>query len=152
DAVTASFLQQHPDSTFLLDAADAGELAALKCPWTIGPVAWTGPLIRRAVIDLSLKVNKGLLILSDEDYRENELYALLLELGPATKLAQRVFDELIGTICTQPAGRDRQSVLIFSPHPDDDVISMGGTLIRLVEQKHDVHIAYMTSGNIAVFD
>ncbi len=152
DAVTASFLQQHADATFLLDEAAAGELAALKCPWTIGPVQWTPALIRRAVIDLSLKVNKGLLKLSDDDYRDNELYQLLREHGPASKLGRHVFDELMGTICTQPAGREPRTVLIFSPHPDDDVISMGGTLIRLVGQGHEVHIAYMTSGNIAVFD
>jgi glucosamine-6-phosphate deaminase len=152
DAVTASFLQQHPDATFILDEPAAGELVSLRAPWTIGPVSWTPGLIRRAVIDLSLKVNKGLLKLSDDDFRENELYELLREFGPASRLGRRVFDELMSTICTQPAGREPRTVLIFSPHPDDDVISMGGTLIRLVEQGHKVHIAYMTSGNIAVFD
>jgi glucosamine-6-phosphate deaminase len=115
-------------------------------------VAWTPLLIRRAVIDLSLKVQKGLLKLSDDDYRDNELYELLREYGPASRLGRRVFDELMNTICTQPAGPDPRTLLIFSPHPDDDVISMGGTLIRLVEQGHRVHVAYMTSGNIAVFD
>src|SRR5262249_11523931 len=105
-----------------------------------------------AVIWLSLKVNKALLKLSDDDYREHELYELLREHGPASVLGRRVFDELMATICTHPAGHMPQTVLIFSPHPDDDVISMGGTLIRLVGQGHKVHIAYMTSGNIAVFD
>jgi glucosamine-6-phosphate deaminase len=152
DSVTASFLQQHPDATFILDHAAAGELAAIKAPWTIGPVAWTPTLIRRAVIDLSLNVRQGLLKLSDDDYRENELYELLREFGPASRLGRRVFDEMMNTICTHPAGREPQTILIFSPHPDDDVISMGGTLIRLVEQGHRVHVAYMTSGNIAVFD
>jgi glucosamine-6-phosphate deaminase len=152
DTVTASFLQQHPDASFILDGSAARELAALKEPWTIGPVAWTPALIRRAVIDLSLKVHKGLLKLSDDDYRDNELYELLREYGPASRLGRRVFDELMSTICTQPAGGEPRTILIFSPHPDDDVISMGGTLIRLVEQGHRVHIAYMTSGNIAVFD
>ena len=74
------------------------------------------------------------------------------EHGPAERLGRKVFDELAGTICTHPCGADPKPVIVFSPHPDDDVISMGGTLIRLVKQKHDVHIAYMTSGNIAVFD
>jgi glucosamine-6-phosphate deaminase len=109
-------------------------------------------LIRKAVIWLALKVNKGLLKLSDDDYRDHELYELLREYGPASRLGQRVFDELMATICHRPGGATPQPVLIFSPHPDDDVISMGGTLIRLVEQGHKVHVAYMTSGNIAVFD
>src|SRR5262245_28138979 len=152
DAVAASFLQQHNDATFLLDEGAAGELAAIKQPWTIGPVAWTQALIRKAVIWLSLQVNKGLLKLSDDDYRDNELYELLREHGPASRIGRRVFDEMMGTICTHPAGASPQTCLLFSPHPDDDVISMGGTLIRLAEQGHKVHIAYMTSGNIAVFD
>ncbi len=152
DSVTASFLQQHPDATFLLDEAAAGELAALARPWSLGPVNWTPALIRKAVISLSLKVDKALLKLSDDDFRDHELYELLREYGPASVLGRRVFDELMATICTQPAGPQPQTVLAFSPHPDDDVISLGGTLIRLVEQGHDVHVAYMTSGNIAVFD
>jgi glucosamine-6-phosphate deaminase len=152
DSVAASFLQQHPDSTFILDRAAAAELAAFARPWTIGPVNWTPEQIRKAVIWLSLKVEKALLKLSDDDFREHELYELLREYGPASILGRRVFDELMATICTEPAGRGPATALIFSPHPDDDVISMGGTLIRLVEQEHRVHIAYMTSGNIAVFD
>ncbi len=158
DSVAASFLQQHPDATFLLDRAAAAELSSFARPWTIGPVNWTPPLIRKAVIWLSLQVDKALLKLSDDDFREHELYELLREYGPASILGRRVFDELMATLCTEPGGRcdaaSRQpcTALIFSPHPDDDVISMGGTLIRLVEQGHRVHVAYMTSGNIAVFD
>jgi glucosamine-6-phosphate deaminase len=152
DAVTASFLQQHPDATFILDEAAAGQLTAVSSPWKIGPVNWTPALIKKAVIGLSLNVNKGLLKLSDDDYRENELYELLREYGPASKLGRRVFDEMMATICTRPCNEGPKTVLIFSPHPDDDVISMGGTLIRLVEQGHKVHVAYMTSGNVAVFD
>jgi glucosamine-6-phosphate deaminase len=152
DAVAASFLQQHNDATFLLDEAAAGDLAAVDRPWIVGPVQWTPRLIRKAVIWLSLKVEKGLLKLSDDDYREHELYELLREYGPASVLGRRVFDEMMGTICTHPAGHQPQTTLIFSPHPDDDVISMGGTLMHMVEQGHKVHIAYMTSGNIAVFD
>jgi glucosamine-6-phosphate deaminase len=152
DSVAASFLQQHPDATFLLDQAAASELSAFARPWTVGPVEWTEPLIRKAVIWLSLKVKKALLKLSDDDFREHELFELLREHGPASVLGRRVFDELMATICTQPAGPEPRTVLVFSPHPDDDVISMGGTLIRLVEQRNRVHVAYMTSGNIAVFD
>jgi glucosamine-6-phosphate deaminase len=152
DSVAASFLQQHPDATFLLDEAAAGGLTALSRPWALGPVEWTPALIRKAVIWLSLSVGKALLKLSDDDFREHELYELLREHGPSGALGRRVFDEMMGTICTHPAGPPPATVLIFSPHPDDDVISMGGTLIRLVEQGHKVHVAYMTSGNIAVFD
>jgi len=152
DSVAASFLQQHPDAAFLLDRAAASELAAFARPWTIGPVNWTPALIRKAVIWLGLKVEKALLKLSDDDFREHELYELLREYGPASILGRRVFDEMMATLCTEPAGRQPCTALIFSPHPDDDVISMGGTLIRLAEQGHRVHIAYMTSGNIAVFD
>jgi glucosamine-6-phosphate deaminase len=154
ESVAASFLQQHPDTTFLLDQPAARNLAAFDRPWTLGPVEWTPALIRKAVIWLSLKVDKALLKLSDDDFREHELYELLREYGPASVLGRRIFDDLMATICTQPAGPtgEPRTALVFSPHPDDDVISMGGTLIRLVEQDQKVHVAYMTSGNIAVFD
>jgi glucosamine-6-phosphate deaminase len=152
DAIAASFLQKHPDTTFILDQAAANELTAIRSPWVVGPVQWTPALCRRAVIWLALKVGKALLKLSDDDFREHELYELLREHGPAERLGRRVFDEQMKTICTHPAGSEPRTVLVFSPHPDDDVISMGGTLIRLVDQNHDVHVAYMTSGNIAVFD
>src|SRR5205807_408756 len=130
----------------------ASQLTAVARPWLIGPVAWSCELIRRAVIWLSLKVGKALQKLSDDDFREHELYELLREHGRAPLLGHRVFDQMMATICTHPAGSEPRTVLVFSPHPDDDVISMGGTIIRLVEQGHKVHIAYMTSGNIAVFD
>jgi glucosamine-6-phosphate deaminase len=152
DAIAASFLQKHADATFILDAAAAGHLTAVRQPWTAGPVEWTMPVIRRAVTWLALKVGKALLKLSDDDFREHELYELLREHGPAQVLGRRVFDDRMATICTLPAGQTPQAIVVFSPHPDDDVISMGGTLIRLVDQGHTVHIAYMTSGNIAVFD
>ncbi len=183
EAITASFLQKHPDATFLLDQAAAGYLTPVRRPWAVGSVNWTPTLIRRAVIWLSLKVGKGLLKISDDDYREHELYELLREHGPAHRLGSYVFDEMMNTICTHPAGQVKdergrmkdeknqtsdsslilhpsslpnssfqKTVLVFSPHPDDDVISMGGTIIRMVEQNHKVHIAYMTNGNIAVFD
>jgi glucosamine-6-phosphate deaminase len=152
DAIAASFLQQQPDTTFILDHGAAAELTAFRRPWVTGPVEWTPALVRRALIWMSLKVGRGLLKLSDDDFREHQLYELLREHGPAEALGRRVFDDLMATICTQPAGTEPQTVLVFSPHPDDDVISMGGTLIRLAEQDHRIHIAYMTSGNIAVFD
>jgi glucosamine-6-phosphate deaminase len=153
EAVSASFLQRHADTTFILDHAAAGYLTPIRMPWRVGSVNWTPNLTRRAVIGLSLACGKGLLKLSDDDFREHELYELLREHGPAHRLGRRVFDEMMTTICTHPAGEDgRHTCLVFSPHPDDDVISMGGTIIRLVEQGHKVHIAYMTSGNIAVFD
>jgi glucosamine-6-phosphate deaminase len=152
DAIAASFLQQHPDTTFIVDEAAAAELTAIRQPWKVGPVEWTPRLIRRAVIALCQHAGKALLKLSDDDFREHELYELLREHGPGEALGRRVFEEMMGTISTQPAGNESRTVLVFSPHPDDDVISMGGTIIRLVEQGHDVHVAYMTNGNIAVFD
>jgi glucosamine-6-phosphate deaminase len=152
DAIAASFLQQHADTSFLLDEPAAAHLTAVRSPWKVGPLQWTPALIRRAVISLSRQAGKALLKLSDDDFREHELYELLREHGPAQKLGRQVFDALMATICTHPAGTEPATVLVFSPHPDDDVISMGGTLIRLARQGHHVHVAYMTSGNIAVFD
>lgn len=152
EAISASFLQKHNDATFLLDDAAAADLTAVMRPWVIGSVEWTPKLIKRAVIWLALKVSKALLKLSDDDFRAHELYELLREHGPAQRLGRQVFDALMNTIATHPGGTEPSTVLVFSPHPDDDVISMGGTLIRLVEQGHKVHVAYMTSGNIAVFD
>ncbi|QVL34822.1 glucosamine-6-phosphate deaminase [Telmatocola sphagniphila] len=153
ESIAASFLQEHSDSTFILDAAAASDLTLYRRPWEIGPVVWKPELIRQAVIWLSLKVHKGLLKLSDNDFREHHLYELLREHGPAENLGYRVFQDRFQTIINHPAGNDpKRTILVFSPHPDDDVISMGGTIIRLVEQGHKVHIAYMTNGNIAVFD
>ncbi|QEL17277.1 glucosamine-6-phosphate deaminase [Limnoglobus roseus] len=152
EAITASFLQDHTNATFLLDSAAAAELTAIKRPWEVGPCDWTPETVRRAVVGLSLSVKKGLQKLNDFDFRDHHLYELLREKGPAEKIGEEVFHDRLATIQMYPAGRERKKILVFSPHPDDDVISMGGTIIRLVEQGHDVHIAYMTSGNIAVFD
>jgi glucosamine-6-phosphate deaminase len=152
DAVAASFLQQHRDATFILDEAAAAEMTAIKNPWLVGPVEWTPAMIRKAVVWLSLTIKKPLLMLSDDDFQEQELYDLLREHGPGDKLGQRVFNEMMATICREPCGQKAKTCLVFSPHPDDDVISMGGTLLHLVDQGHKVHVAYMTSGNIAVFD
>ena len=153
EAVTASFLQEHPDATFVLDAAAAAELTAVKRPWEVGPCDWTPEGTRRAVVHLALSCEKGLQKLNDNDFRDHHLYELLRERGGAGRIGDEVFHDLLDTIKPHPAGRgDAKTVLVFSPHPDDDVISMGGTIIRLVEQGHDVRVAYMTSGNIAVFD
>src|ERR1700730_1013604 len=112
DAIAASFLQQHPDTTFLLDEAAAADLTSRRCPWSLGPVEWTPTLTRKAVIWLSLKVGKALLKLSEDDFREHELYELLREHGPAEKLGRRVFDEMMCTLCTQPCGADLRTALV----------------------------------------
>ena len=157
EAVSASFLQDHKDATFVLDEAAAAELTAIKRPWEVGPCSWTPELVRKAVVTLSLTVKKGLQKLNDDDFRDHHLYELLREKGPAEQIGEAVFHDRMSTIAPCPAGKaasaeEAKTVLVFSPHPDDDVISMGGTIIRLVEQGHKVHIAYMTSGNVAVFD
>ena len=152
DKVTASFLQTHPNAIFMLDEAAAADLTARKTPWLVSRVDWTPEREKRAVIWLSEQVGKPLLKLEAKDFMEHHMHDLVQECGPPEKIRQRVFDDLLDGICTAPGGSKRQSILVFSPHPDDDVISMGGTLIHLADQGNDVHIAYMTSGNIAVFD
>jgi glucosamine-6-phosphate deaminase len=152
DRVPASFLQEHADAMILLDEAAASELKFCKKPWTLGNVDWNDALIKRAVLWLCDQTGKALLKLSDDDFRKYNLHQLLRHHGPAQRVAHRVFRWMSDTIEYHPAGREPKKVICFSPHPDDDVISMGGTLIRLNEDQHDVHIAYMTSGNIAVFD
>ncbi|AWM41921.1 Glucosamine-6-phosphate deaminase 1 [Gemmata obscuriglobus] len=157
EAISASFLQDHRDATFVLDEAAAAELTAIKRPWEVGPCRWSPELVRKAVVALALTVKKGLQKLNDDDFRDHHLYELLREKGPAEQIGEAVFHDRMETIKPYPAGRvtgdgDRKTAIVFSPHPDDDVISMGGTIIRLVEQGHKVHIAYMTSGNVAVFD
>jgi glucosamine-6-phosphate deaminase len=168
-AVAASFLQQHRDARFMLDEAAAAELTRFKSPWLLADVEWTEPTIRKAVIWLARIVDKPILKLTDEDYNEHGLQDLVAAHGPAYSINIDVFRDLAETITGWPGGKpDKMKrpgdisrptdhvfpkrVLVFSPHPDDDVISMGGTLIRLVDQKHEVHVAYQTSGNIAVFD
>lgn len=163
NSVAASFLQEHPNTEFVLDPAAAGELTPIKTPWLLGPVRrfggqWDEPTTRRAVIWLAGKVNKPILKLVGADYNENGLQELLSERGMAYDVNIEVFRRLQSTITGWPGGKPDQDepypkrVVLFSPHPDDDVISMGGTLIRLCEQGHEVHVAYQTSGNIAVFD
>jgi len=152
EAVTSSFLQEHLNATLVLDEPAATDLSARRRPWELGSIRWTDDLIRKAVIWLSLTVKKALLKLDDDDFREHGLHELLREHGPAQELGQRIFEDRLSTLVSHPGSREPKTLLVFSPHPDDDVISMGGTIIRLVEQGHKVHVAYMTSGSIAVFD
>lgn len=152
ERLPASYLQEHPDAVVLVDAAAGGQLTGVATPWVTGPVQWTDAMLKRAVLWLSQTTGKALLKLNDDDFRDRNLHSLLAVHGPAHAAAHRVFKMLQETIQYHPAGRDPKRVICFSPHPDDDVISMGGALIRLVEDKHEVHVAYMTSGNIAVFD
>jgi glucosamine-6-phosphate deaminase len=168
-SIAASFLQEHPNALVVLDEAAADSLTRFKSPWLVGPVQWDEQLVRKAVIWLARKLDKAILKLTDHDYNEEGLQDLLADQGPAYNINLKVFRHLQSTITGWPGGKpaharrpeDRvrardaifpKRVLIFSPHPDDDVISMGGTLIRLADQGHEVHIAYQTSGNIAVFD
>ena len=167
--VPATYLQQHRNVDVLLDPAAATELTRSKFPWMVESVAWTPEIIRRAVIWLAEKMGKAILKLTDAEYNEEGLQSLLAEYGSAYEINLEVFRYLQATLIGWPGGKpdsakqpgDRpgkfdhifpKRVICFSPHPDDDVISMGGTLIRLAAQGHDVHIAYQTSGNIAVFD
>ncbi len=166
ESVTASFLQEHPNASIILDDASAAELTRIKTPWLLGDVEWTETLTRAAVVWLSQTLNKPFLKLTDEDYREHGMGDLLIQRGNAYTVNIDVFNKMQHTITGWPGGKPNaddthrperakpfpKRVLIFSPHPDDDVISMGGTLIRLVDQGHEVHVAYQTSGNIAVFD
>jgi glucosamine-6-phosphate deaminase len=150
--VPASYLQDHADASVLVDLAAAGQLTFTQTPWVLANVEWTDALIKRAILWLCDKTGKALLKLTDDDFRNHNLHQLLRHHGPAPKIAHHVFQQLTGTITYHPAGKEPKRVVCFSPHPDDDVISMGGTLIRLIQDGHEVHIAYMTSGNIAVFD
>jgi glucosamine-6-phosphate deaminase len=169
DSVAASFLQEHPNAEVILDEAAAARLTRRQSPWLFGPVSWDRKTINKAAIWLARSTEKAILKLTDEDYNEGGLQDLLAAHGPAYNINIEVFRSLAETITGWPGGKpvDRKRrgdidragdaifpkrVLVFSPHPDDDVISMGGTLIRLADQGHEVHVAYQTSGNIAVFD
>lgn len=165
-AVPATYLQNHPNVKVYLDAAASTELSRFKTPWLVGMCHWTEDLVTKAVIWLSQKTGKPILKLTDEDYSENHLSELTMEYDDAYNINIKVFNRLQRTISGWPGGKPnaddsqrperatpaRKRVILFSPHPDDDVISMGGTFLRLVEQGHDVHVAYQTSGNIAVHD
>ncbi len=175
--IAASFLQQHPNARIVLDTAAAAELTRFKCPWLLGPIedfgmSWDEKTTRKAAIWLCQQVNKPLLKLTNEDYNEHGLQELSASRGGAYDINVEVFRAMQATITGWPGGKPTREpenghapafhhanaevfpkrVVVFSPHPDDDVISMGGTLMRLCQQGHEVHVAYQTSGNIAVFD
>ncbi|MBE6175840.1 MAG: glucosamine-6-phosphate deaminase [Rikenellaceae bacterium] len=166
DKVPASHLQEHPNIELVIDENAAEELTREQTPWLVGPCNWTPKFVRKAVVWLCGVVNKPILKLTYKDYIENSLGQLLEKCGSYDQINIRVFNDLQHTITGWPGGKPNaddstrpapstpypKRVLIFSPHPDDDVISMGGTFIRLVEQGHDVHVAYQTSGNVAVHD
>ena len=151
--VVASYLQQHPNATMFLDEAAAASLTRVDAPWVVDAnCQWDDMLSRHAVIWLSRKLDKPVLKLTDEDYSENGL-ARLRAHGGAYNLNLSIFRYMMNTITGWPGGKEGpKRILVFSPHPDDDVICMGGTLMRLVEQGHDVHVAYMVSGYLSVFD
>lgn len=164
--VPASYLQKHPNVRVILDRAAAEQLTRVTAPWLCGMVNWTEDLACQAVVWVSQKTGKPILKLTNEDYNEHGLSELMLEENGAYDLNIKIFNRLQHTITGWPGGKAgaddstrperaepaQKRCLIFSPHPDDDVISMGGTFMRLVDQGHEVHVAYQTSGNIAVRD
>lgn len=163
--VPATYLQEHKNCTFVLDKGAGSELTRNKTPWLVDTCEWTEELISKAMVWLCEKTGKTVLSLTDKDYNDNGM-ADLLALEDSYDLNIKMFNKLQHTITGWPGGKPnaddskrperatpvKKRVIIFSPHPDDDVISMGGTFDRLVEQGHDVHIVYQTSGNIAVSD
>ena len=166
ESVPATFLQNHQNCDFIIDKAAATSLTREATPWLVGDCDWTEGLIKKATIWLSETRNKAVLKLTNEDYSEYGMGSLIAEIGSAEELNVKIFNQLQQTITGWPGGKPQaddtkrperanpfpKKSIIFSPHPDDDVISMGGTLLRLVDQGHEVHVAYQTSGNIAVFD
>jgi len=166
EQVPASILQQHADCTFIIDEAASTELTRIKSPWLTGNCEWTPTIVKKAVISVALKLQKSVLSLTVNDYLENGLSDLLVEKGDAYEINLQVFYLLKNIITGWPAGKPNAVIpdhpercdlhpkrcLVFSPHPDDDIISMGGTLMRLHDQGNEVHVAYQTSGNIAVTD
>lgn len=166
EQVPASILQQHDNCSFVIDEAASSELTRIKSPWFTGECEWTPKMIKRAVINLALKLNKSVLSLTEHDYNENGLSDLIVEKGEAYEINLQVFYMLRDSLTGWPGGKPNAVIpahpersspypkkcLIFSPHPDDDIISMGGTFMRLHDQGNEVHVAYQTSGNIAVAD
>ena len=162
----ASLLQDHDHISFYVDEAAAEQLTRSVAPWLVGPCDWTPKFVRKAVVWLCEVTGKPILKLTEKDYQNNGLSELLEKVGKFDKINIDVFNDLQHTITGWPGGKPNaddstrpvsanpfpKTVLIFSPHPDDDVISMGGTFIRLASQGHDVHVAYETSGNVAVHD
>ena len=166
DTLPASFLQTHPNAHVVLDLSAAAHLTRIEHPWLVTSCQWTDKLVRSALVWLCQKIHKPILKLTNKDYNENGLSDLLALYGSAYNANIKIFNDLQHTITGWPGGKPDaddtyrperakpypKRVIVFSPHPDDDVISMGGTIRRLVQQKHDLHIAYETSGNIAVGD
>ena len=166
EQVPASLLQQHADCTFVIDESAASELTRNKSPWLTGDCEWTPKMIRKAVINLAIKSGKPILSLTANDYNEFGLGDLLVEKGDVYEINLQVFYMLRDSLTGWPGGKPTKhnpshpermnpfpkNVVIFSPHPDDDIISMGGTFQRLHDQGHNVNVAYQTSGNIAVTD
>ena len=166
DILPASFLQTHTNVKISIDLSAASELTRISRPWLVTSCEWDEKLIRRAIIWLCTNIKKPILKLTNKDYNENGLSELLAIYGSAYNVNIRIFNDLQHTITGWPGGKPNaddtnrperakpypKNILIFSPHPDDDVISMGGTFKRLIDQKHNVHVAYQTSGNIAVAD
>ena len=166
-ATPATCLQKHPNIEVVVDEGASQELTRVKTPWLVGTCLWPERFIHTAVLWLCRKVDKPILKLTYQDYIDNRLGQLLEATGQTYDMINiQVFNDLQHTISGWPGGKPNaddstrperatpypKRVLIFSPHPDDDVISMGGTFIRLIAQGHDVHVAYQTSGNIAVLD
>src|SRR4051812_2931081 len=164
--VPATFLQLSDHVEFVLDADAASGLTRFDTPWLVSDCVWDNILKKKAVIWLSGAVGKPILKLTEEDYNSNGMAQLAVEQGPVYQINIDIFNQVQHTITGWPGGKPgaddsqrperaepaRKRSIIFSPHPDDDVISMGGTFIRLVDQGHDVHVAYQTSGNTAVWD
>ncbi|MFC2739336.1 MAG: glucosamine-6-phosphate deaminase [Prevotella sp.] len=166
DTCPASFMQTHEDADMVIDLGAASELTRIKHPWLVTSCKWDDKLVRSALVWLCGVTHKPILKLTNKDYNNNGLSELLALYGSAYNANIKIFNDLQHTITGWPGGKPNaddtyrperakpfpKRVLVFSPHPDDDVISMGGTIQRLVNQKHDVHVAYETSGNIAVND
>src|SRR5207247_6221809 len=150
--VAATFLQRHANATVYLDLAAAGELTRIKTPWVLEAVEWTPAMTERAVVWLAEQAGKGILKLAARDYTEHHLSPLLARHGAPGPINGLVFTRLRDKIRGRRKLPSRQRILVFSPHPDDDVISMGGILRKLWENENAVVVAYMTSRNIAVFD
>ena len=166
DTCPASFIQTHENADMVIDLGAASELTRIKHPWLVTSCKWDDKLVRSALVWLCGVTHKPILKLTNKDYNNNGLSELLALYGSAYNANIKIFNDLQHTITGWPGGKPDaddtyrperakpfpKRVLVFSPHPDDDVISMGGTIQRLVNQKHDVHVAYETSGNIAVND
>ncbi len=164
--IPATYLQMSDHVEFILDEDAASALTRFNLPWLAHDVVWTDKLVKKAVVWLSLHLDKAILKLTDDDYNNNGMAQLITEQGTAYSINIRIFNELQRTITGWPGGKPgvddsnrperaepaQKNVILFSPHPDDDVISMGGTFIRLADQGHNVHVAYQTSGNTAVWD